>query len=202
VSDTVSAAPPAAWVVLLIRGMIALALGVLITLTPNHGPEFGLLAFGAYGLLSGAVTTAGAARSRDRGLVRGAHVALGIVTLAAGIAALVLPGGGVVYFAALVGGWALVSGALELGAGFLDRSARASRDRRLVGGVTILLGLVLLLVPRDLAHAFAGEEGVSGTLTSSVILVGTLGAWAVIAGVLLTISAVSLRGQPAQRSPS
>jgi len=39
----------------------------------------------------------------------------------------------------------------------------------------------------------AGAKGVAGVLTSAIVLVGSLGAWAIVTGVVELISAVSLR---------
>ena len=55
----------------------------------------------------------------------------------------------------------------------------------------MLLGVVVLVVPPDIADCFAGDKGVEGLLTSPIIIVGMLGAWAVITGVLQAIAAAS-----------
>ena len=190
----------AAWTLQLTRGILALALGLTITLTLEHTPAFGLATFGIFALASGAVLLLAVVRSAYAGRMRGAFFGQAVVTLAAGIVALAVPGGDVVFFAILVGSWAVVAGLLEASSGILARSfAPLARDWIIAGVLTILLGGIALLVPPDFVQTFAGEKGNAGTLTSSIILIGVVGAWAVLTGVLQCISAVTVR---ADRSDS
>jgi uncharacterized membrane protein HdeD (DUF308 family) len=171
-----------------------LALGLTITLTLEHTPAFGFLTFGVFALLSAAVLLLAGLRSAYPGRMRGAFLGQAVVTLAAGVLALASPGADVVIFAILVGSWALVTGLLEAGSGFRARSfAPLARDWAIAGGLTVVLGGVTLLLPPDFVQAFSGEKGNAGVLTSSVILIGVVGAWAIIIGVLQCISAVTVR---------
>lgn len=182
------------WIPQLARGIAAVVLGLTITLTLDHSPRFGLLAFGVFAVLTGAITLVGALRSPDGALPRRTFAMAGGVTVLSGVLALALPDGGISTLAILVAGWAILAGALELAAGIRDRRrSPAARDWILTGLATVVLGIVFLAVPRDLVEPFAGERGVSGVLTAAVVLVGALGAWGVLTGVLQVISAVSLR---------
>lgn len=184
----------AAWILQLARGILALALGLTITLTLEHTPAFGLLTFGVFAVLTGAVLLLAILRSAYPGRMRGAFLAQAVITLAAGIVALAVPGADVVVFAILVGSWAVVSGLLEASSGFLARSfAPLARDWIIAGVLTVLLGVVALLLPPDFVQAFSGEKGNAGILTSSIILIGVVGAWAIVIGVLQCISAVTVR---------
>lgn len=180
------------WIPQLARGIAAVVLGVLITLTLDHSAWFGLLAFGVFAVFAGAVTLVGALRSADAALPRRSFAVVGGVTLLAGILALALPDGGITALALLVASWAIVTGAVEAAVGLRLRHP-AARDWLLTGIATVGLGIVFLVVPRDLVEPFAGENGVSGVLTSPIVLVGALGVWGVLTGVLQMISAVSLR---------
>jgi uncharacterized membrane protein HdeD (DUF308 family) len=191
----------AAWIAQLARGILALALGVTIALTLAHTPLFGLLTFGVFAVLSSVVLLVAVLRGDYAGDRRFTFLMQAIATLAAGIAALAVPNGGVSFLAILVGAWALLTGLLEGASGILARSrSPLARDWVITGVVTVLLGIVAVVVPPDFVQAFAGERGQSGTLTSSVILIGVLGGWAVIVGVLQTISAISVRADRADRS--
>lgn len=184
----------AAWIAQLSRGVLALALGIAITLTLDHSPFFGLLTFGAFAILTGVVLLVATLRGAYAGRMRAAFLAQGVASLAAGIVALVVPGGGVAFLAMLVGAWAVVTGLLEGASGILSRRlVPLACDWILAGALTILLGIVAFALPPDFVQAFAGEKGNSGTLTSSVILIGALGAWAIVVGVLQVISAVTVR---------
>jgi uncharacterized membrane protein HdeD (DUF308 family) len=70
----------------------------------------------------------------------------------------------------------------------------------IAGVLTVALGGVALLLPPDFAQAFAGEKGNAGVLTSSVILIGVVGAWAILIGVLQCISAVTVRSDRSDSS--
>lgn len=194
----VSAAEGSGWVTQLARGIAALALGILITLTLDHSSDFTLVVFGAFAVLGGATLLVGTFRGRYAEGHRALFVIQGVATVAAGVAAFAGFSAGVPYLIGVVVGFGLATGGLELASGIRARRRHpAARDWVLVGATTLALAVVFLLVPADLAQPFSGEKGISGTLTSAVVLTGALGAWAVIVGVIQAISAVSLRGEAA-----
>jgi uncharacterized membrane protein HdeD (DUF308 family) len=184
----------AAWIAQLARGVLALALGITITLTLAHTPVFGLVTFGVFAVLTGVVLLVASLRGAYAGRMRAGFLAQGVATFAAGAVALAVPGGGVAFLAYLVGSWAVVAGFLEGASGILARSRSSlARDWVIVGILTLALGAVSFVLPPDFAQSFSGDRGASGTLTSSVILIGAIGAWAVLVGVLQTISAFTVR---------
>jgi uncharacterized membrane protein HdeD (DUF308 family) len=184
----------AAWIAQLARGVLALGLGIAITLTLEHSPLFGLLTFGAFAVLTGLVILVSTLRGAYAGRMRPAFLVQALATLAAGIVAFAVPTGGVAFLAFLVGAWAVVTGLLEGASGILMRSALPlARDWIITGALTVVLGVVAFALPPDFVQAFSGEKGNSGTLTSSVILIGVIGAWAILVGVLQVISAITVR---------
>lgn len=186
---------PDNWVAPLARALPALVLGLLITFSQDHSSILGLISFGVFAVITAAILLASALRA-DAGL-RGTVLLQGIFTAIAGIAALVLPGGGIGYLVYVVSGWAIVAGAIETVNGIRYRKARpAARDWLLTGVLTLLLGLAFLLVPQGLSESYGFEEKgqeVSGVITADIVLVGMLGAWAIIVGVQLVIAAITLR---------
>jgi len=186
---------PDNWLAPLARALPALVLGLLVTFSQDHSALLGLIAFGVFAVVTAAVLIASAVRA-DAAL-RGSVLLQGIFTAIAGAAALVLPGGGVGYLVYVVSGWAIVAGAIETVNGIRFRKVRAAgRDWLLTGVLTLLLGLAYLLVPQGLAESYGFEEKgqeVSGVITADIVLVGILGAWAVIVGVQLAIAAITLR---------
>jgi uncharacterized membrane protein HdeD (DUF308 family) len=186
---------PDNWVAPLARALPALVLGLLITFSQDHSSILGLISFGVFAVVTAAILLASALRA-DPGL-RGTVLLQGIFTGIAGIAALVLPGGGIGYLVYVVSGWAIVAGAIETVNGIRYRKARlAARDWLLTGVLTLLLGLAFLLVPQGLAEGYGFEEKgeeVSGVITADIVLVGILGAWAIVVGVQLVIAAITLR---------
>jgi uncharacterized membrane protein HdeD (DUF308 family) len=184
----------ASWILPAGRATLALVLGLVITFTSGHTAAFGLIAFGAFAVASGVLLLAGWIGPRAATEGRTAFRAAGIVSVIAGIAALVLPSGGIGYLVWVLSGWAIITGALELVTGIRSRGTVAGwRDGVAVGGLSLILGVVALVIPPDIAQSFSGDKGVQGLLTSPIIIVGLLGAWAVITGVLQAIAAASPR---------
>jgi uncharacterized membrane protein HdeD (DUF308 family) len=203
-----------AWYVPVARAAPALVLAVVITFTPDHSAALGLLTFGIFAVLTGAVLTAYSLRSTARGVSRSLTLTQGLVTVAAGVASLALVNGGLPYFVFLLTAWAAITGFLELylglrsprsrghqtdsqsvGTGERGSSgrARSSRDWVFAGALTALLAIVVLLVPPGFTQSFTGPDGVERALTASVIVVGGLGAYWAILGVYLVIAGLSLK---------
>jgi len=138
----------ARWI-LLVQGALALSLGVFtLTVSFRAGSTEGwrvlVTAFGAYALIDGAISLAGASReqpmkrllSRARGV---ASVLLGLVVLRRGYAAEI--------FVVLAGVWAFASGALRVAASVLFKGMVDARWLFIVGVGAMIAGLVLLLWP-------------------------------------------------------
>jgi uncharacterized membrane protein HdeD (DUF308 family) len=186
------------WYVPLARAIPAAALAVVITFSQDHSPRLGLLSFGGFAVLTGLALGVLAARLMRRSVERSLFLAQGVITLLAGVAALSVPGGGLGYFLFLATLWAALTGFLELYAGFRSRGKdSSSRDWMFIGGLTVVFALVTLLMPPDLVQPYSGQNGVSGVLSSSIIVVGILGAYGAICAVYLVIAGLSLKWAPA-----
>jgi uncharacterized membrane protein HdeD (DUF308 family) len=187
------------WPVPLLRAVPALAMGVIITFSPDHSPRIGLVVFGAAVVVTGLVLVVGAlTRLRDDPSSRTLQLLQGLVGLVAGVVALVLSSGGLTALVAVVLAWAFVTGALELVTG-LRRRGRSplARDWTTVGALTLAL-----LVPPDYARELGGIERIEGVLTSSTVLVGLLGAYGALIGVFLVIAGLSLKWQTTSPDPT
>ncbi len=187
---------PDSWVAPLARAIPAIIVGIVITFSQDHSAALGVTAFGVFAIVTAAVVLASALRA-DRAL-RGITWVHGIVTAVAGIAALALPERTLGVLVLLVSAWAIITGALDVVNGIRFRRTRPiARDWLLAGGLTVVLGFVFLIFPKDYADPFAieekGEIVASGVVTADVSLVGVFGAWAFIIGALFAIAAVSLR---------
>lgn len=175
----------------LLRGALALVLGLVITFSSDHSAAFGLLVFSVFALATGVVLLIGGLLRHRGGVVAPVDPILGVFALIAGIAAVLLPEPA---FVGVVAAWALLSGAVELLAGVrLRRAGGRGRDAILLGAISVLLAVVLLIVPPDYVQPWqvVGDSGVeiSGAVTADIMNVGILGAWAVIHGLLLVIAA-------------
>ena len=192
------------WPVPLLRAVPALAMGVIITFSPDHSARIGLIVFGAATLVAGLVLALGAAtRLSSDPSSRTMQLVQGVAGLLAGIAALVFSSGGLTVLVAVVLAWAFVTGALELVTG-LRRRGRSplARDWTTVGALTLALALAFVLVPPDYARELGGIERIEGVLTSSTVLVGLLGAYGALVGVFLVIAGLSLKWQTTTPDPA
>jgi uncharacterized membrane protein HdeD (DUF308 family) len=189
-----------AWYVPLARAVPALVLAIVVTFSADHSAPLGLLTFGVFGVLAGAILVASALRLGATGIVRGITLAQGLVTVLAGVVSLALPAAGLPFFVFLLTAFAAITGFLELYLGLRSRGRdSSSRDWVFVGALTALLALLVLLVPPGFSQQFTGPDGVARELTASVVVVGALGAYWAILGVYLVIAGFSLKWSPTTR---
>jgi len=186
----------AAWLVPVARAVPAIALAGVVTFTPDHSAPVGFVTFGLFGVIAGLVVLVGALRGAP-GVERALGIAQAVITVVAGVVALLLVQGGLPFLIFLVTAFAASTGAIELYLGVRARGrGSGSRDRVFAGGLTVLLAIGVLLVPPGLAQPLGGIEAVSGVLTASVVVVGSLGAYWAILGVYLAIAGLSLKWAP------
>jgi uncharacterized membrane protein HdeD (DUF308 family) len=182
------------WLVAVLRAAAALAVAVVVTFSADHSPAVGMLVFGLFAILSGAIVGLGSWRTLDHGATRTLFLAQGVVAVLAGIAALALRGASLTALLLVLTTFAVVTGALELVNGVRSRGASPlARDWVFVGAATVVLAIAVLLVPVDLQQQFTGPDGVARVLSASVVVVGLLGAYCAIVGVYLAIGGLSLK---------
>lgn len=171
------------WAVPVVRGALAIVPAIVITFSQDHSPTLGLAVFGVWAVVSGLFTGAMSLRLIDDRLIRALFAAVGLLTAIAGVLALIMPAS-LAFLVVLVITWAAVTGIVELIAGLRARGrTSASRDWVTVGAATALAAVVFLIFPLD-----------------AVSIVGLLGAYLVIVGVLLVIGGFSLKWSGAART--
>jgi hypothetical protein len=159
---------------------VAFAVGFFITLDQHHTAGYGIAMFSAFAIVSGLVV-AGFWFVTGPGQ-RSLWVVQGALGVAAGIVTLVVHSGGLGALLYGVSVWGVLTGVTELFAGWRSRRGRTgedlvvARDRMLVGGATVVLAILYLVIPAD--HTLA---------------VGLFGAYAAVIGVYLAIGAFSLK---------
>jgi uncharacterized membrane protein HdeD (DUF308 family) len=161
---------------LLVRGIIAILFGILVMAVPGVTVLTLVIFFGVYALSDGITNIAHYfSRARRRS---GWQLAGGIVSVLAGITALLWPGITALSLALVIGAWAVVLGASQIALAFDVKKSVPHWWVWLVTGVlTILFGFFVLFVPG------------LGILS----LLGLLSAYAIITGVLLITSGLELR---------
>jgi len=169
-------------------------MAAVITFTSQHPPAFGLLLFGVFALVAGVLFGILAWFRLKRSGVRPFLEAQAVVTVIAGVIALVFHTGGLPFLLFAFTFFAILSGVLELYSGLRTRGHFvASRDWVTLGGLTVIVGIVFLVIPPEFRQSFRDPDGVTRVLDSSVIVIGILGLYAAIAAIYLLIAGFSAK---------
>jgi len=184
------------WTLPAARALPALLIAIVITFSPDHSASFGLSVFGVVALADAALLFALVRRAISDVPLRRLLTARAGITAVVGVAALALIGAGAGTLLFLLSAWAGIVALVELYAAV--RTAKrvdGAKDLYITGAASAVLAVVALALPADLNQGFSGTEG-GGVITSSIIGVGVLGAWAAITGTFLAIGGLSLKPAP------
>jgi uncharacterized membrane protein HdeD (DUF308 family) len=132
---------------LLWRGILAIAIGVISVAWPNITVGAFVLLFAIYAFIAAAAETVRAFRSDTAGPVVG-YLLLAVLSLAAGVVALVWPGITAEVLTLWVAAWAFVTGVVEVVLAFQRNQIAGERAMwALTGLISIGLGVVLAIRP-------------------------------------------------------
>src|SRR5512134_1011502 len=106
------------WWAVGLRGVLGILFGLICLFTPGVAVAVFVLMFSAYMLVDGAFAIAAGIKAARNGERWGLLILEGIVDIAAGVVAFLWPGITLVALIWLIAIWAIVSGALMLGAAF------------------------------------------------------------------------------------
>lgn len=168
---------------LALRGLLAVVVGVMVLAWPEITLLVLAFLFAAWVFVDGIGFIASAVDAR--GSRRWWYLLAGVVGIIAGVAAAVWPGVTVLVLVMWAGAWALVTGVLEMAAATREEGS-ARWLSVLAGGLSVVAGLVLLLLP-----------GV-GALTLATVL----GVYALAAGVCLLWAAWQARRASVASTPA
>jgi len=167
------------WWVIALRGAIAIVLGVITLLLPGVTLAALMLLFGAYALVEGILNIVAAIRDRRGGRTSWALVLEGVVSIAAGLITIVVPGVTALALLYLIAAWAVITGVLEIVAAVrLRKVIRHEWWLALSGVLSVILGVLMMIAPA----------------AGALALVLWIGAYAIVFGVLLVALAFRLRG--------
>jgi uncharacterized membrane protein HdeD (DUF308 family) len=166
------------WKVIALRGAAAIAFAVVILVWPNVGLTTLIALFGAFALVSGLGTIAGAFNLPIHGGQRASLVVEGILGVAVGVVVFIWPalsGLGLLY---VIAAWAIALGIFEIALAFvLPISGGRSLLVVLGGLVSVAFGVIMF------AHPGAG----------AVALLSLIAAFALVTGVMQIAFALELR---------
>jgi len=166
------------WWGILVRGIIALIFGILVLAWPAIAIAVFVIFFGAYILVDGIFTLVSAINYKAGAGSRTWLYIRGIAGIIAGLFALIFPAIAAVALVILVAAWALVTGVMELVFAFKANQDTAIRWMFAISGIlSLILGILMVAKP----------------LLGALVIVWVIGAYAVLAGILLIILSVRLR---------
>jgi uncharacterized membrane protein HdeD (DUF308 family) len=184
--DAMSALLAQNWWAIALRGVFAIIFGIIALLMPGATMLALVLLFAAYLLVDGIfaiIAAVRAARSQERW---GWLIFEGLVDLVTGGIAAVWPLITIVAFALLMGAWAIVTGALLLGASYRLNIPHGRWLMALAGAISVIWGVLLIIWP----------------LIGALVLTWWMAAYALIFGVAMLVLALRLRGRrPAVAPP-
>ena len=167
------------WWAFILRGVLAIAFGILAFLAPMWGLAILVTLFGAWALVDGVTSLWTGIRRRNVDRSWWLEIVEGIVSILAGIIAIVLWELAAKILLYIIAAWAIVTGVFQIWAAIrLREKIRGEFWLGLAGAASILFGILLLLFPA------------AGVLT----VVWLIGSGAIAIGVFLVILGWRLRG--------
>src|SRR6201991_3843501 len=165
------------WWALLLRGIAAIAFGLLAFVWPGITLTVLVLLWGAYALVDGAFAIAAGLKSHGENKRWWVLLLEGLLSVAAGIFAFVIPGITALILLILIAAWAIVTGIFEIVAAIqLRKYIKGEWLLALAGVASVIFGLALLFNP-----------GVG-----ALALVWLIGAYSIVFGVLLIVFGLRL----------
>jgi len=165
------------WWALVLRGLAAIAFGVLAFVWPQITLTALVFLWGAYALVDGAFAIAAGIKSHGESKRWWVLLLEGILGVAAGLVAFFIPGITALVLLIVIAAWAMVTGAFEIAAAIqLRKYIKGEWLLALAGVASILFGLALLFNPA----------------AGALALVWLIGAYAIVFGVLMIVLGVRL----------
>lgn len=184
--DAMSALLAQNWWAIALRGAFAIIFGIIALLMPGATMLALVLLFAAYLLVDGIFAIIAAVRAGRRQERWGWLIFEGLVDLVTGGIAALWPLITIVAFALLMGAWAIVTGALLLGASYRLNIPHGRWLMALAGAISVIWGVLLIIWP----------------LIGALVLTWWMAAYALIFGVAMLVLAFRLRSRrPAVAPP-
>ena len=159
------------WWTFILRGVLAIVFGVLAFIAPLWSIGVLVLLFAAWAIVDGVTGIWTGIRTRTTDRNWWLEILEGVVSIIAGLIALVLPGFAAEVLVLLIGAWAIVTGAFEIWSAIrLREEIEGEVWLALAGVASILFGIVLFLFPAAGALSLVWLIG-SGAIAFGAFLV-------------------------------
>jgi uncharacterized membrane protein HdeD (DUF308 family) len=166
------------WWVLLLRGIAAIAFGVLAFIWPGLTLVTLVLLYGAFALVDGVLSLVAAFSGGAKPVPTWWLVVVGLIGIAAGVVTFLWPGITAILLVLFIGAWALVHGIFEIIGAIQLRKEIDNEWMLILGGLlSVLFGAVVLIAPG------------AGTLG----LVWVIAAYSIVFGILFVSLSLRLR---------
>jgi uncharacterized membrane protein HdeD (DUF308 family) len=183
-SDPIAAVAKGIWWMILIRGIFAIVFGIIALIAPAAALTGIAIVFGAYAVVDGVIEIVHSLRTRGSDRRWGWLLFQGIVSVLAGLVALIFPG-----LVGVIGGlfalWTIVFYAVVHGAMSIATAAGADGRGRTWGIVSGILSIAFGVLLAILIFATPGATILS--------LIWVVGVYAIIFGAMLVVAAVQVR---------
>jgi uncharacterized membrane protein HdeD (DUF308 family) len=180
--DPINAILAENWWAVAIRGVLGILFGLIALIFPGATMLSLVLVFSAYLLVDGIFAIIAAVRAARRHDRWGMLTFEGIVNIIIAILAVLWPGLTVVAFVLLMAAWAIVTGALVLGAAIRLNIEHGRWWLIVSGAASVVFGVLLIVAP----------------LAGAIVLTWWLGAYALVFGAALLALAFKLRSRRAR----
>jgi uncharacterized membrane protein HdeD (DUF308 family) len=166
------------WWTLVLRGIVGVALGLFAFLSPGITLTALVFLFGAYALIDGAMSIAGAVRAVETGDRWGALLIHGALGIAAALITVLWPGITALSLVYVIAAWAILTGIATIGAAVRLRKHISGEWLLALSGIaSIIFGVLIAAMP----------------LVGAVVIALWFGAYAMVFGVLLIALGIRLR---------
>jgi uncharacterized membrane protein HdeD (DUF308 family) len=166
------------WWVLLLRGLVAIAFGILAWLQPGITLAALISLFGAYALVEGILGVWAAIAGRKENEVWFVLFLSGLVSIGIGILAFLAPGVTALVLLFYIAVWAIAKGVLEIAAAIRLRKEIEGEWRLALGGLaSVALGVFLMVQPG----------------AGALALLWLIATYAIVFGILLALLAIKVR---------
>jgi len=182
--DALSEVLADSWWAVGLRGLLGIAFGLICLVVPSVAILALILLFSAYMLVDGVLAIASGLKAARNGERWGLLILEGVVDIAAGAVAFLWPAITAVAFVILIAVWAIISGALMLGAAFTLKLDHGRWWLALGGIASVIFGIVLLVAP----------------VVGAVVLTWWVGAYAIVFGGFLLVLAFKLHAKKEERA--